>query len=57
MYILYDDEINLPTYLPISVLSVGLAKKEILGLFFRKSEKILCENEILSLVLVATEGK
>ena len=57
MYILYDDEINLPTYLPISVLSVGLAKKEILGLFFRKSEKFLCENEILSLVLVATEGK
>ena len=33
----------------ISVLSVGLAKKEILDLFLRNSEKCLCENEILSL--------
>ena len=41
----------------ISVLSVGLIKKEILDLFLRKSEKCLCENEILSLVLLAIEEK
>ena len=41
----------------ISVLSVGLTKKEILDLFLRKSEKCLRENEILSLVLVAIEEK
>ena len=29
----------------ISVLYVGLTKKEILDLFLRKSEKCLCENE------------
>ena len=28
----------------ISILSVGLIKKEILDLFLRKSEKCLCEN-------------
>ena len=36
----------------ISALSVGLTKKEILDLFLRKSEKCLCEKEILSFVLV-----
>ena len=41
----------------ISVLSVGLTKKEILDLFLRKSEKCLCENEILSFVLLAIEKK
>ena len=41
----------------ISVLSVGLTKKEILDLFLRKSEKYLCENEILSFVSVAIEEK
>ena len=41
----------------ISVLSVGLTKKEILDLFLRKSEKYLCENEILSFVLLAIEEK
>ena len=41
----------------ISVLSVGLTEKEILDLFLRKTEKCLCENEILSLVLVAIEKK
>ena len=41
----------------ISVLSVRLTKKEILDLFLRKSEKCLCENEILSFVLVAIEEK
>ena len=41
----------------ISVLSVGLTKKEILDLFLRKSEKCLCENEILSFVLLAIEEK
>ena len=41
----------------ISVLSVGLTKKEILDLFLRKSEKCLCENEILSFNLVAIEEK
>ena len=41
----------------VSVLSVRLTKKEIWDLFFRKSEKCLCENEILSFVLVAIEEK
>ena len=41
----------------ISVLSMGLTKKEILDLFLRKSEKCLCENEILSFALVAIEEK
>ena len=41
----------------ISVLSVGLTKKEILDLFFKISEKCLCKNEILSFVLVAIEEK
>ena len=41
----------------ISALSVGLIKKKILDLFLRKSEKCLCENEILSLVLLAIEEK
>ena len=36
----------------ISVLSVGMIKKEIFDLFLRKSEKCLYENEILSLVLL-----
>ena len=39
----------------ISVLSKRLTKKEILDLFLRKSEKCLCENEMLSFVLVAIE--
>ena len=37
----------------ISFLSVGLTKREILDLFLRKSEKCLCENEILCFVLLA----
>ena len=41
----------------ISVLSVELTKKEILDLFLRKSEKCLCENEILTFVLLAIEEK
>ena len=41
----------------ISVLSVGLIEKEILDLVLRKSEKCLCENEILSFVLPAIEEK
>ena len=41
----------------ISVLSVGLTKKEILDLFLRKYEKCSCENEILSFALVAIEDK
>ena len=41
----------------ISVLPVGLTKKEILDLFLRKSEKCLCKNEILSFVLLAIEEK
>ena len=41
----------------ISDLSVGLIKKEILDLLLRKSEKFLCENEILSFVLPAIEEK
>ena len=40
----------------ISVLSVGLKKKELLDLL-RKSEKCLRENEILSFVLLAVEEK
>ena len=39
----------------ISVLSVGLAGKEILDLFLRKSEKCLCENKRLSFVLLTIE--
>ena len=41
----------------VSVLFVGLTKKGILDLFLRKSEKCLCENKILSFVLVAIEKK
>ena len=41
----------------IFILSVGLIKMEILDLFLRKAEKCLCENEILSLFLVAIEEK
>ena len=41
----------------ISVLSVGLTKKEILDQFLRKSGKCLCENEILSFALLAIEEK
>ena len=41
----------------ISVLSLGLTKKEILSLFLRKSEKCVCENEILLFVLLAIEKK
>ena len=41
----------------VSVLSVGLSKKEILDLFLRKSEKSLCENETLSFVLLAIKEK
>ena len=41
----------------ISVLSVGLTKKEILDLFLRKFEKCLCENEILRFFLSAIEEK
>ena len=41
----------------ISVLSVGLTKKEILDLFLRKSEKYVCENETLSFLLLAIEEK
>ena len=41
----------------ISVLSVGLIKKEVLDLFLRKSEKCLCESEIISFVLPAIEEK
>ena len=41
----------------ISVLSVAFTKKKILDLFLRKSEKCLCENEILSFVLLAIEEK
>ena len=35
----------------VSVLSVGLIKNEVSDLFLRKSEKRLCENEIMSFVL------
>ena len=41
----------------ISVLSVGLTKKEISDLFLRKSEKCLRENEILSFALLVIEEK
>ena len=41
----------------ISVLSAGLTNKETLDLFLRKSEKSLCENEMLSLVLLLIEEK
>ena len=41
----------------ISVLSVGLIKKEVLDLFLRKSEKYWFENEILTFVLLAIEEK
>ena len=41
----------------ISVLSVGLTKKGLLDLFLRRSGKCLCENEILSFVLVAIGEK
>ena len=41
----------------ISVLLVELTNKEILYLFLRKSGKCLCENEILSFVLLAIEEK
>ena len=41
----------------ISVLSVGLTKMKIIDLFLRKSEKFLCENEILSFDLLAIEEK
>ena len=41
----------------ISILSVGLTKKEILDLFLRKFEKCLCENEILSFILLAVQEK
>ena len=41
----------------ISVLSVGLIRKEIYDLFLRKSEKCFCENEIFSLVLLAIEER
>ena len=41
----------------VFVLSVGLIKTEILDLFLRKSEKRLCENEILYLFLLAIEEK
>ena len=37
----------------ISVLSVGLTKKKILDLFLRTSDKCLCENEILYIILLA----
>ena len=48
-----DLESNEDMTFSISVLSVGLTKKEILDLFLRKSEKCLCGNEILSFVLLA----
>ena len=38
----------------ISVLSVGLTKKEVLDLFLRKC---LCEHEILSFIVLAVEEK
>ena len=41
----------------VSVLSVGLKKEETLNLFLRKSQNIPCENEMLSLVLLAIEEK
>ena len=41
----------------ISVLSLELTKEEILDLFLRKPEKCLCENEILSFILLTIEEK
>ena len=41
----------------ISVLSVELTKKEISDLFFRKTEKCLSGNEILTFPLLAIEEK
>ena len=41
----------------ISVLSVGLIKKKVLDIFFKNPEKCLCEDEILSFVLLAVEEK
>ena len=41
----------------ISVLSMTFIKKVILGLYLRKYEKCLCENEILCFVLLAIEEK
>ena len=41
----------------ISVLSVRLTKKEILDQFFKKSERCLCESEILSFDLLAIKEK
>ena len=50
-------ESNVDMIFSIFILSVGLIKMEILDLFLRKAEKRLCENEILSLFLVAIEEK
>ena len=41
----------------ISVLSMGITKKEILNVFLKKSEKFLCDNEISRFVLLAIEVK
>ena len=41
----------------VSVLSVGITKKEILNVFLKKSEKCLCDNEISRFVLLAIEEK
>ena len=41
----------------ISVLTMGFTKKEILALFFGKSEKCLWENAIISFVLLAIGEK
>ena len=41
----------------ISVLSVRLTKKEILDQFLKKSERCLCESEILSFDLLAIKEK
>ena len=41
----------------ISVLSKGITKKQILNVFFKKSEKCLCDNEISRFVLLAIEEK
>ena len=50
-------EFNEDMKFSISVLSVGLTKKELLDLLLRISGKCSCENEILSFVLVAIEEK
>ena len=50
-------ESNEDITLSISFLSVGLTKKEILDLFLRKSEKCLCEKEVLRFVLLTIEEK